>query len=507
MDLNLKRTLLVLFILTVEFGFLSNANFVFPVEHKFKRPHTNLSLNAIKAHDSLRHRRFLATVDIELAGNGLPSSTGLYYTKLGLGSPAKNFHVQVDTGSDIMWVDLAFYDLKDSKTSAVVPCDGDFCSASHGGQVSDCEKDKPCPYVITYGDGGQTSGSFVKDLLTFNRAEGNLRTGPDNSSVIFGLSTIDPHSGSNPFVDSMHGRCGSKQSGTLSESSDESLDGIIGFGQANSSVLSQLAAAGKAKKVFSHCLDNIRGGGIFSIGQVVEPKFNTTPLVPRILLDCSATEMKSLILVEDKKAHYNIILKDLEVDGDFLKLPLDIFDTGNGRRTIIDSGTTLVYLPPNIYDQLMDKVLRWQPRLQIFIIEKQYRCFRFWSNFDASFPVVKFHFERLSLIAYPSDYMFHYNEDIYCIGWQKSVSENKNAKDLILLGDLLLSNKVVVYDLEKMEIGWKDYNCSSSIKVKDEKTGSVYTVGSHNLSPSASSTVVIGGMLPIFLLLIAMITV
>lgn len=34
-------------------------------------------------------------------------SSRLYYTKVGLGSPAKEFHVQVDTGSDILWVNCA----------------------------------------------------------------------------------------------------------------------------------------------------------------------------------------------------------------------------------------------------------------------------------------------------------------------------------------------------------------------------------------------------------------
>lgn len=75
-------------------------------------------------------------------------------------------------------------------------------------------------------------------------------------------------------------RCGSKLSGGLGASTDEALDGIIGFGQANASVLSQLAASKKVKKIFSHCLDSIRGGGIFAIGEVAEPKVNTTPLIP-----------------------------------------------------------------------------------------------------------------------------------------------------------------------------------------------------------------------------------
>lgn len=76
-------------------------------------------------------------------------------------------------------------------------------------------------------------------------------------------------------------RCGAKQSGELGSSS-EALDGILGFGQANSSILSQLASAGKVKKKFAHCLDGINGGGIFAIGDIVQPKVKTTPLVPNM---------------------------------------------------------------------------------------------------------------------------------------------------------------------------------------------------------------------------------
>lgn len=74
-------------------------------------------------------------------------------------------------------------------------------------------------------------------------------------------------------------RCGAQQGGDLGSSS-EALDGILGFGQSNTSILSQLSSAGKVKKVFSHCLDTVRGGGIFAIGDVVQPKTKTTPLVP-----------------------------------------------------------------------------------------------------------------------------------------------------------------------------------------------------------------------------------
>ncbi|TKY45792.1 Aspartic proteinase protein 2 [Spatholobus suberectus] len=282
MDLRERLVLLLLGLFVVQLCGLANANLVFPVERKFKGPIENLG--AIKAHDASRRGRFLSVVDAPLGGNGRANSNGLYYTKLVLGSPPKDYYVQVDTGSDILWLncvgcstcpkknrlgmDLTLYDPKESKTSYMVPCDDKFCTTTYSGPISNCNKDMSCPYSISYGDGSMTSGSYVKDYLTFNRVSGDLHTVSDNSSVIFG--------------------CGNKQSGTLSSTNSESLDGIIGFGQANSSLLSQLAAVGKVKRIFSHCLDTINGGGIFAIGEVVQPKFKTTPLVPRM-------------------AHYNVV--------------------------------------------------------------------------------------------------------------------------------------------------------------------------------------------------------
>ncbi|CAD6253555.1 unnamed protein product [Miscanthus lutarioriparius] len=70
--------------------------------------------------------------------------------------------------------------------------------------------------------------------------------------------------------------------------------------------------------------------------------------------------------------------------------------------------------------------------------------------------------------------------DLYCVGFQNSALHGE--KDVVLMGDLVLSNKFVVYDLENQVIGWTDYNSSSSIKIKDDKTGTTYAVNSHDIS-------------------------
>jgi hypothetical protein len=410
----------------------------------------------------------LSVVDLPLGGNGRPSDAALYFTKLVIGTPPKEYHIQVDTGSDILWVncagcdkcptksglgiELSLYDPKGSASGRLVTCDQDFCSGAFNLPSSDCKAGMLCQYSVTYGDGSSTSGYFVKDFVQFDRVSSNLQTTSMNSSVVFG--------------------CGAKQSGELDNSSPDALDGILGFGQANSSLISQLAAGGKVKRVFSHCLEgsNGGGGGIFAIGQLVQPKVKSTPLVPN-------------------EQHYNVIMKSVEVGGDVLQLTTDVFDTGARRGTIIDSGTTLAYLPDEVFNPLMAKIMAGQPSLKTHTVDQQFKCFFYSQNVDNGFPIVRFHFENsLSLTIPAHEYLFSVNSDDteWCIGWQNSGLQTKDGRDITLLGDLVLANKLVLYNLENQTIGWTEYNCSSSIRVRDEESGQVYSVFAHNLSSATS---------------------
>uniref|UniRef100_A0A5B6YJP9 Putative aspartic proteinase-like protein 2 n=1 Tax=Davidia involucrata TaxID=16924 RepID=A0A5B6YJP9_DAVIN len=463
MDLRRGRMVFFWVIFVLELRMASifvSANVVLNVQHKFAG--RERSLGALKAHDARRHGRILSAVDLPMGGIGHATDTGLYFAKIGIGTPSKDYYVQVDTGSDVLWVNCAgcdqcpkksdlgiqlkLYDPKGSSTGKLVTCEQDFCSVMVEAPVAGCKVGSLCQYSITYGDKSSTAGYFVKDNVQLNRVSGNLQTTPMNGTVTFG--------------------CGAKQSGQLGSSSG-AVDGILGLGQANSSMISQLASAGKVKKMFAHCLDGTRGGGIFAIGDVVQPKLNSTPLIPN-------------------QAHYNVIMKAIEVGGDVLQLPTDVFDTDGGKSSIIDSGATLVYLPQEMFDPLMKKVMASHPNLKL-IVEQQSTCFQYSGNVDDGFPVVTFHFENsLSLTVYPHDYLFQIRDNLWCVGWQISEMLPKDEKQMFLLGDIALSNKLVLYDLENQTIGWAEYNCSLGIKVKDEQSGEVHLVGAHDLSSACS---------------------
>ncbi|KAK9138612.1 hypothetical protein Sjap_009206 [Stephania japonica] len=437
-------------------GVGSGGSGIFKVQHKFGRQ--KRSLSAIKEHDSVRHGRNLAGIDLPLGGNGSPTDTGLYYTKIGLGSPSSDYYVHIDTGSDIFWVNcvectncpkksdlgikLQLFNPHTSPTAKMIGCDQDFCEAITEGPVPNCVAGARCQYTLSYGDGSANAGYFVQDLVKYDQVTGNLQTKSTNASVIFG--------------------CGISPSGNLAES-QMATSGILGFGQSSTSMISQLASAKLVRKVFAHCLDSKNGGGIFAIGDVAQPRVKTTPLLPN-------------------QTHYNVNLETIKVGKD--NITTDVKE----KKTIVDSGTTLAYLPKNLYDPLISKILAGHSDLQVRTQERQYLCFQYQgSNVDNDFPAVTFQFENsLSLVVFPHEYLFEVQEYGRCIGWQNSDTLSKGTNDMIILGDLVISNKLVVYDLENQTLGWTDYNCSSSIMLRDDKSGSLFQVAAKDISSDAT---------------------
>ncbi|CAN4106003.1 unnamed protein product [Withania somnifera] len=352
---NLDCVLLVLVVVFVWYSVNVECEGVIKVNYKFVGSERNLQ--ALKAHDEMRHLRILAGIDLPIGGTGRPDSVGLYFAKIGIGTPPNYYFVQVDTGSDIMWVnciacqgcprrgygglELTQYNRRDSLTGKLVLCGQSFCKDINGSSVSGCFGNNSCAYEIYYGDGSYSRGLFIEDIFQYDMVSGDLQTKPANGSVIFG--------------------CGTSQSGNLI-SSDEAFDGILGFGKSNSSVLSQLASSGKVKKMFAHCLDGVNGGGIFAIGNVVQPKVNMTPLVAN-------------------QPHYSVNMMGVEVGHQFLNLSVDIFTNGENNGVIIDSGTTLAYLPEVIYSPLVKKILSWQPDLKLR--HDEYTCFKYSGRYGA----------------------------------------------------------------------------------------------------------------------------
>ncbi|KHN21474.1 Aspartic proteinase-like protein 2 [Glycine soja] len=68
------------------------------------------------------------------------------------------------------------------------------------------------------------------------------------------------------------------------------------------------------------------------------------------------------------------------------------------------------------------------------------------------------------MILRPQDYLIQQNSiggaAVWCIGFQKI-----QGQGITILGDLVLKDKIVVYDLAGQRIGWANYDCSLSVNV------------------------------------------
>ena len=74
------------------------------------------------------------------------------------------------------------------------------------------------------------------------------------------------------------------------------------------------------------------------------------------MLICANACIKLNFVINNLRPHYNVNMTAVEVGRDFLNLPTDVFEIGDKKGTIIDSGTTLAYLPELIYEPLVTKV-------------------------------------------------------------------------------------------------------------------------------------------------------
>ncbi|KAH7315975.1 hypothetical protein KP509_21G072500 [Ceratopteris richardii] len=412
-------------------------------------------------------------------GGIAPMMAGLYFTEISLGTPPSRYYVQVDTGSDLLWlncancnpcprktelgVPLALYDPSSSSTSSTIMCSDDFCNKFSEG----CQAEEACAYRLLYGDGSRSEGFLVGDLLQFSTVQAANRLVDRGAKVSFG--------------------CGTRQTGKL-DSSDGALDGILGLGQSSISVISQLRSNNETSGVFAHCLEGEgEGGGMLVIGDVRAPPGAVyTPIL-------------------QNQPHYNVNLQSITIND--VVIPVDSSATSEDGGTIVDSGTTLTYFSDAAYLPLLQTIYD-AVKVETDSFQSQgMSCISYSgsSNVEDAFPSIDLNFDGGSTLKVrPHDYLIQIDgeqgDNIWCIGFQTSGSNNS----INILGDIVLKDRLIIYDLEQQLIGWVDYDCTSSVTVLEaDGTETSVPITSIPFGSGASSTLksyLLGGFKLVFLL-------
>ncbi|KAK2448878.1 aspartic proteinase [Trifolium repens] len=429
------RLLLLIAVFLMTVAVISGSQGTLRLERVFPSNH-GIELNLLKERDLFRHAKILKSskgiVHFPVLGN---FQDGLYFTSVKLGTPPGEYLVQIDTGSDALWVSCAscngcsktsgseiklhFFDPKNSSTSSLIDCSDRRCKSGIQSSDATCHNNQ-CSYTLKYGDvNGTTTGYYVSDTIHFEGSTASNSSAP----VVFG--------------------CSNMKSGDFTKS-ERALDGVFGFGHQKMSVISQLSAQGITPRVFSHCLrgDPIDGGGLLVLGAIVDPTIVYTPLVP-------------------SQPHYNLNLQSISVNGHALQIDASVFATSKDRGTIVDSGTTLAYLAEEAYDPFVNAITAAIPHSVRTVVFKGYQCFLTTSSVIDIFPQVSLNFAGgASLNLRPRHYLIQQNyvhgATAWCIGFLKI-----KGQGVTILGDLVLKDKIVVYDLDGQRVGWADYDCSS----------------------------------------------
>ncbi|KAJ4700710.1 Aspartic proteinase Asp1 [Melia azedarach] len=381
----------------------------------------------IKSTQSKTANSIGSTAVFPITGNVYP--LGYYSVSLKIGNPPKLFDLDIDTGSDLTWVQCdapckgctkprnALYNPKNN----LVPCKHPVCSAIHSSGNHQCESPTDqCDYEVEYADHGSSVGVLVIDQFPLRLTNGSV-LGP---RLTFG--------------------CGYDQSNP-GPNQPPPTAGVLGLGVGKASIMSQLHSLGLTRNVLGHCLSG-RGGGYLFLGDDIVPSSGI-----------AWTPMSSSSL----EKHYS-------------SGPAELFYGGKttgikGLQTIFDSGSSYTYFNSDAYNttlNLIRKDLSGKPlqdardERALPICWKGKKPFKTIRDVRDYFKplLLKFTKTKNVQLQIPLEaYLIVTERGNVCLGILNGTEVGLG--NLNIIGDISLQDKMVIYDNEKQRIGWVSSNC------------------------------------------------
>ncbi|XP_065860710.1 aspartyl protease APCB1 [Euphorbia lathyris] len=440
-------------------------SFVFPLYHKLRiRPisHNDLQFNkllkfvnkeSLVAHvnDAIfpRSNNKLTSVNaaatdssaiFPVRGNVYPD--GLYFTYMLVGDPPRPFYLDIDTASDLTWIQCdapctscakganALY--KPRKNNILPPKDSLCLELQRNQNAGYCEGGtcQQCDYEIGYADHSSSMGVLARDELNLMMTDGSST----KLNFIFG--------------------CAYDQQGLLLNTLAKT-DGILGLSKAKVSLPSQLASRGIIKNVVGHCLANdVDGDGYMFLGDDFVPPWGMAwvPLLDTPSIDSYYTEVMKLKYGSSP----------LSLGGQDRRV----------RRILFDSGSSYTYFTKEAYSELVAalKEVSGEGLVQDTSDPTLPFCWKFNSPISSVTDVKQF-FKTITLQfgskwwiistkfqIPPEGYLIINGKGNVCLG----ILDGSNVHDgsTIILGDISLRGQLVVYDNVNKKIGWMASDCN-----------------------------------------------
>jgi hypothetical protein len=362
-----------------------------------------------------------------------------YAMAVSVGTPPQYFILEIDTGSDLLWlnckpciqciVNASHYPFDPSQSTSYreASCTDPACTGFPI-QPTSCGSTGACGYTYPYGEGGYstyTSGIVAYETFTFTALDGSS----------FAIEPIKFGCGQN---ESDNGFLGT--------------DGLVGLGLGSFSLPSQLSLVSGFTDIFSYCLipfdSTAANHSTFYFG-VPETNISTyTPMYRNAVIP-SATV-------------YYVNVTGISVGGVLLDIPAGFFDvspTDGSGGVIFDSGTSLTLLIGAAYDAVLQE---FEKQFTFPIVSSSPTvCFDVSSVNMFFIPNIVFHLQSVSG-AQPVDFVLSLDnvllpvsETVECLTIQ-----SLTPPGVMIIGNTAQANHEMVFDRVNGQIGWASTTCT-----------------------------------------------
>ncbi|KAM3405622.1 hypothetical protein ACQJBY_008245 [Aegilops geniculata] len=373
------------------------------------------------------------SVVFQLQGDVYP--TGHYYATMNIGDPARPYFLDIDTGSDLTWLQCDApcqscnkvpHPLYKPTKSKIVPCADSLCTTLLSSQIPNnkqCPSPHQCDYKIKYTDSSSSLGVLVTDSfgLTLRNSSRVSR------SLTFGCG-----------YDQQVGKNGAVQAAT---------DGLLGLGRGSVSLVSQLKQHGITKNVFAHCLSTNGGGFLYFGEDIVSTSRSRATWVP--------------MARSTSGNYYSTGAGTLYFD----KRPLGV----KPMEVVFDSGSTYTYFAAQPYQATvsaiqagLSKSLTKVSDPSLPLCWKGQKAFKSVSDIKKQFKSLFMRFSKNTAMEIaPENYLIVTKNGNVCLG----ILDGSVAKlNFNIIGDITMQDQLVIYDNEKGQLGWTRGSCSRGTK-------------------------------------------
>jgi hypothetical protein len=225
---------------------------------------------------------------------------------------------------------------------------------------------------------------------------------------------------------------------------DGKASGIIGLGRGALSLMSQLSSS--IDKKFSYCLvpifskDNTSSKLNFGNAAVVSGTGTVSTPILQVIIP----------------SFYLINLEAFSVGNNIIKLEHATFGLNKQGLSIIDTGTTLTYLPNAIYSKLESAVAAMIKLKRVKDPTKQTSlCYKTTSKMLKA-PIITAHFSGADVHLKAVNTFIQIDHGVVCFAFVT----NKFYPGVVVFGNIAQQNFLVGFDLQKNIVSFKPSDCT-----------------------------------------------